>query len=183
MDLQGTIARAQSAEVIKRLNRTVDDLQATIEEIRKRVFALQSPRLENGFRQGIQNANADHTEDRDIETTVRISGPLSAIDGELAEQATPFIVEAVSNAVRHSGAEQLTIDVNVADELTIDVTDDGCGIPPDITRRSGLANLRHRAELVGGSCDIGAADGGGTRIRFVAPLGVSLPSDAVEPAG
>lgn len=174
MDLQGTIARSRSPEVIKRLNRTVDDLQTTIDEIRKRVFALQSSTLDNGFRQTIQNAIADLTEDRDIETTVRISGPLSAVDQELAEQATPFIVEAVSNAVRHSGAQRLIIDVNVADELTIDVTDDGCGISPDITRRSGLANLRHRAESVGGSCDIGAADGGGTHVRFVAPLGTSL---------
>lgn len=174
MDLQGTIARARSPEVIKRLNRTVDDLQTTIDEIRKRVFALQSSRLENGLRQRIQNAIADLTDDRDIETTVRISGPLDAVDEELAEHATPVILEAVSNAVRHSGAQQLIIDVNVADELTIDVVDDGCGISPDIARRSGLANLRHRAELVGGSCDIGPADGGGTHIRFVAPLGTSL---------
>lgn len=171
MDLQGTIARSRSPEVIRRLERTVDDLQATIDEIRKRIFALQSPVRDNGFRQMIQKAIVDLTENRDIETTVRLSGPLNRVGGELAEQATPVIVEAVSNAVRHSGAGQLLVDVCVADELTIDITDDGCGIPPESTRRSGLANLRRRAELVGGSCIIRAAVDGGTHIRWVAPLG------------
>lgn len=171
MDLQGTIARSRSPEVIRRLERTVDDLQATIDEIRRRIFALQSPVRENGFRQMIQKAIVDLTENRDIETTVRLSGPLNGVGRELAEQATPVIVEAVSNAVRHSGAGQLFVDVCVADELTIDITDDGCGIPPDSTRRSGLASLRRRAELVGGSCIIGAAVDGGTHIRWVAPLG------------
>jgi signal transduction histidine kinase len=47
----------------------------------------------------------------------------------------------VSNAVRHSGAEHLTIEVNVADESSIDIIDDGCGIDPGNRRRSGLANL------------------------------------------
>ncbi|CAN5851828.1 GAF domain-containing protein [soil metagenome] len=171
MDLQGTIARSRSPEITKRLTRTVDDLQATIEEIRSRIFALQSAGDDSGFRQQVQNAIADLTDDRDIETTVRMSGPLSAVDEELAEQATPVIIEAVSNAVRHSGAAHLTIDINVADELTIDITDDGCGIDPGNPRRSGLANLQRRADSVGGSCAISTPPGGGTHLRWVAPLG------------
>ena len=89
MDLQGTIARSRSPEVTMRLNRTVDDLQATVEEIRSRIFALHSVGQETGFRQAVQNAVATLTDGRDIETTVRMSGPLSAVSDELAEQATP----------------------------------------------------------------------------------------------
>ncbi|KAA0079518.1 GAF domain-containing protein [Mycolicibacterium sp. P9-64] len=170
MDLQGTIARSRSPEVTKRLNRTVDELQTTIEEIRSRIFALQSVGEEAGFRQSIQNAIAALTDDREVETTVRISGPLSAVSDELAEQATPVVIEAVSNALRHSGAQHLTIEIDVAEELIIDVTDDGCGIDDDDTRRSGLANMLRRAELVGGSCAFGPATGGGTHVHWVAPL-------------
>lgn len=170
MDLQGTIARSRSPEVTNRLRRTVNDLQATIDEIRATIFSLQSRTGANDFRLQIQNAIAELTEDRDIETTVRISGPLTAVCDELAAHATPVIVEAVSNVVRHSGAACLSIEITVADELTVDVIDDGCGIDPDNPRRSGLANLQRRAELVGGSCDITAADGGGTHVRWVAPL-------------
>lgn len=170
MDLQGTIARSRSPEITKRLSRTVDDLQATIEEIRSRIFALQSVGEEDGFRQRVQNAIADLTDDRDIETVVRISGPLSAVDEEIAEQALPVIIEAVSNAVRHSGAEHLSIDINVADELIIDIADDGCGIDPGIRRRSGLANLQCRADSVGGNCEMSTPPDGGTHLRWIAPL-------------
>jgi len=171
MDLQGTIARSRSPEVNRRLSATVDDLQATIDEIRTTIFALQSrTTAAGGFRLQIQNAIAELTEDRAIQTMVRISGPLTAIGDQLAEHATPVIIEAVSNAVRHSGAEHLTIEIAVADELTIDITDDGCGIDPANPRRSGLANLEHRAATVGGSCAISAVADGGTHVRWVAPL-------------
>jgi len=170
MDLQGTIARSRSPEVTKRLHRTVDDLQTTIEEIRGTIFALHSAGRENGFRQRVQNAIAELTDDRDIKTTVRMAGPLSVVGGALAEQAIPVVIEAVSNAVRHSGAEHLTVEISVADEVRIDVTDDGSGIDPANTRHSGLANLGRRAELVGGSCVIEDAPGGGTHLRWTAPL-------------
>jgi signal transduction histidine kinase len=171
MDLQGTIARSRSPEVNSRLARTVDELQSTIEEIRGTIFSLQSrTTAAGGFRRRIQRAIAELTEDRDIETTVRMVGPLTAIGDHLAEHAVPVVVEAVSNAVRHSGAGHLVIEIKVADALSIDVIDDGCGIDTANLRRSGLANLRHRAEMVGGSCDIDDAMGGGTHIRWVAPL-------------
>lgn len=46
------------------------------------------------------------------------------------------------NAVRHSGGTGLTVRVAVADELAIDITDNGNGIPVDNRRHSGLANIR-----------------------------------------
>lgn len=170
MNLQGTIARSRSAEINQRLSRTVDDLQGTIDEIRSRIFALQTSRGDLGLGQVVQATIADLTENRDIETTVRMSGPLTAVDEAVAEHATSVITEAVSNAVRHSGAAHLTVEITVADELTVVVIDDGCGIDPAVARRSGLANMQRRAELVGGSCVLSGQPNGGTRVRWVAPL-------------
>lgn len=170
MDLQGTVARVRSAEVADRLNRTLDDLQTIIEEIRTTIFQLKAPPESGGFRNRIQRAVADLTEGRDIVTTVRMRGPTTAVGGELADHAEAVTAEAVSNAVRHSGASRLTVEVDVGDMLTINITDNGCGIPVDNLRRSGLANMVHRAEQVGGRCDIGSAADGGTRICWSAPL-------------
>ncbi|ORV55819.1 histidine kinase [Mycobacterium florentinum] len=171
MDLQGTVARVRSPEVAERLNRTLDDLQTIIEEIRTTIFQLKSPLGgDGGFRNRIQRVVADLTGNRDIVTTVRMHGPMTAVGGELAEHAEAVTAEAVSNVVRHSSATRLTVDVSVADMLTVDVTDNGCGIPADNPRRSGLANLTYRAEQVGGSCEVSAPDGGGTRVRWTAPL-------------
>jgi signal transduction histidine kinase len=171
MDLQGTIARARSPEVAARLNRTVDDLQATIDDIRKTIFQLQSaPGPDDQFRRRIQDAVASLTEDRGIATTVHLSGPMSTVGADIAEHAEAVTLEAVSNAVRHSGATSLTVDVTVADQFTIEITDNGCGIPADNERRSGLANLLRRAEQVGGSCQVTTPPEGGTQVRWTAPL-------------
>jgi signal transduction histidine kinase len=171
MDLQGTVGRVRSPEVADRLNRTLDDLQTIIEEIRTTIFRLKSP-LEHfsGFRDRIQRVVADLTENRDIVTTVRMHGPTTAISGELAEHAEAVTAEAVSNAVRHSGASRLSVEVNVADMFTVDIVDNGCGMPVDNPRRSGLANMMYRAQQVGGNCEITNSLEGGTRVRWTAPL-------------
>jgi signal transduction histidine kinase len=171
MDVQGTIARAHSPETIDRLNRTVDDLQATIEDIRTTIFQLQSPtEHDGGFRQRMQNVVADLTQNRNIVTTLHMSGPMTAVGSELAQHAEAVVAEAVSNAVRHSGAARLTIEVAVADELSIEVRDNGHGIPPHNQRRSGLANMRRRAEQVGGTSRITSPPEGGTLVHWTAPL-------------
>ena len=171
MSLQGTLARARSPEVADRLNRTLDDLQTIIEEIRTTIFQLKSPLGRDGdFRQRIQRVVADLTENRDIVTTTRMHGPMTAVGGELAEHAEAVTAEAVSNALRHSGASLLTVEVNVADMFVLDIIDNGCGIPVDNARSSGLANMKYRAGQLGGTCEITNPPEGGTRVHLVAPL-------------
>ena len=171
MHLQGTLARSHSPEVADRLSRTLDDLQTIIEEIRTTIFQLKSPFDKNGeFRYRIQRVVADLTVDRDIVTTVRMHGPMTAVGGELADHAEAVTAEAVSNALRHSGASRLTVEISVGDMFILDVTDDGCGIPEDNSRHSGLANMNRRAQRLGGSCEISSPPEGGTRVHWIAPL-------------
>jgi anti-sigma regulatory factor (Ser/Thr protein kinase) len=62
-------------------------------------------------------------------------------DIALADHAEAVVREAVSNAVfRHSNATTLAVNVKVEDDLCIEVTDNGEGIPVDVTG-SGLTNL------------------------------------------
>jgi signal transduction histidine kinase len=60
--------------------------------------------------------------------------------------------------------------VSVADMFVLDISDNGCGIPVDNLRKSGLANMKHRAEQLGGACEIATSPEGGTRVHWVAPL-------------
>jgi signal transduction histidine kinase len=171
LDLQGTIARTHSPEISSRLTHTIDDLQSTIDDIRATIFKLQNPEIPHAdFRQRIQKSIAGLTEDRDIATTLDTSGPLTAASDELADHAEAVITEAVSNVVRHAQASILTVRVRIDDQLTIEVIDNGCGIPPDNQRHSGLANMQRRAAQVGGDCSITTTSEGGTRVRWTAPL-------------
>lgn len=171
LDLQGSIARSTSPEVSARLARTVDDLQATIETIRSTIFELQSPRAASTtFRQRLEKLVNDLTGDRDLVTAVHFSGPLGAVGDVVAENAEAVTAEAISNAVRHSGASRLNITVTVADNFALEVHDNGRGIPAANNRVSGLANMHRRAEVLGGVCDIGPGVDGGTRVQWTVPL-------------
>ena len=171
LDIQSTIARARSPEITDRLTGTLDDLQGTIDDIRATIFKLQNPSTETpDFRPRIQNTIAELTEDRGLATTLDISGDLAAISGQLADHAEAVITEAVSNAVRHAGASHLTVRICADEQLTVEVIDDGRGIPAANQRRSGLANMERRAAQVGGHCSITAGSQGGTRVCWAAPL-------------
>lgn len=171
LDLQGTVARSKAPEISDRLRRTVDDLQTTIETIRSTIFDLQSPlAASQDFRNRLQKVVADLTGNRDIAASVRMSGPIGAVTGQLSDHAEAVVTEAISNAVRHSGATHLTVTVTVGDEFSLDVTDDGHGIPPENERNSGLANMRRRAELLGGTCAISSARDSGTTVSWTAPV-------------
>ena len=104
-----------------------------------------------------------------MHTTVQFVGPLSVVEPALADHAEAVVSEAVSNAVRHSGGTALTVQIKVEDELSIEVSDNGCGIPDGVTS-SGLTNLRRRADQAGGTFEIGSPPDGGTVLRWCAPL-------------
>ena len=64
----------------------------------------------------------------------------------------------------------MTIAISVDDDLTIEITDNGVGIP-EVIAASGLKNLRSRAKECGGQMTIAAAEKtGGTILTWSAPL-------------
>ncbi len=169
LSLQGTIARTGSAEVAERLTDTVDELQSVIQEIRTTIFDLHGGASgTTRLRQRITEA-VDAFAHAGLRTTVSFVGPLSVLEPALSDHAEAVVREAVSNAVRHAHATTVTVTVRVEDDLSIEVSDDGCGMPADVTA-SGLNNLRTRAADVGGAMAIDAVPGGGTSLRWTAPL-------------
>jgi signal transduction histidine kinase len=167
--LQGAIPRARAPEVQQRLSDCVDDLQEVIQEIRTAIFDLHgSSSGVTRLRQRLDEAIAQFATS-ELRTTVQYTGPLSVVDAALADHAEAVVLEAVSNAVRHSGATSLTVNVAVGDDLCIDIVDDGCGIPADVTG-SGLTNLLRRAEDTGGQFSIERPPNGGTHLNWCAPL-------------
>lgn len=167
--LQGAVSQTDDQQLRQRLSGAVDDLQAVIGEIRAAVFDLRGAaggiaRL-RGRISGVINQFAGGG----LRTSVHFVGPLAVVDSALAEHAEAVVTEAVSNAVRHSHATTLTVRVQVDDELRIDVVDDGCGIPDQVAE-SGLANLRRRAEQVGGEFTFECPAAGGTVLHWSAPL-------------
>jgi two-component system sensor histidine kinase DevS len=168
--LQGTVARTRDSEVQQRLSEAVDDLQGVIQDIRTTIFDLHGASQGiTRLRQRIDQAVAQFA-GSGLRTTVQFVGPLSVVDGALADHAEAVVREGVSNAVRHADATTLTVKVRVEDDLSIEVSDNGRGMPDEFTG-SGLTNLRRRAEQAGGEFTIESTPGtGGTMLRWSAPL-------------
>lgn len=86
------------------------------------------------------------------------------------------IQEALSNAVKHSGASRIWIDLERAGERVIlQVRDNGQGFDPQELGRAprarfGLLGIRERVAVLGGQVEIDSRPGAGARLRATVPL-------------
>ncbi|MEU0650212.1 sensor histidine kinase [Streptomyces umbrinus] len=81
-----------------------------------------------------------------------------------------------SRRPRGRHASTVRVAVHAGDELLLEVTDNGRGIDPAVTRSSGLTNLRRRAEKLGGTFEVVSRPEGGTRLRWRIPLTTESPA-------
>ncbi|MEV6612271.1 GAF domain-containing protein [Kutzneria sp. NPDC051319] len=172
LGLQGTLRRAADPDVRSRIQKAVEQLDETVREIRTSIFDLHTSGGNGmeGLRRRLLDAVAELTADASPTPSVRISGAVDTlVPPSVAEHADAVVREALSNALRHARASELTLAVDAGEDLVIRVGDDGIGIPPDV-RRSGLANLAERARACRGTLDVVARDSGGTLLTWRVPL-------------
>ncbi|WP_192583130.1 sensor histidine kinase [Streptomyces albicerus] len=176
MTLQSTQRFVEHPEAMERLSRTVDDLDDTIKIIRSTIFGLRThgggTREDSGLRGRVSEAVKTSGAALGFSPALRIEGLVDTdVSGDIADHAVAVLGEALSNAARHSGAQSVDVRLQCAGgELTLTVTDDGCGVPGGVVR-SGLKNMEERAVVLGGALTIGERpEGGGTRLEWRVPV-------------
>jgi PAS domain S-box-containing protein len=96
------------------------------------------------------------------------------IDDVLATAAYRIAQEALTNVARHSFATQVDVILQTKNDiLTLSVEDNGGGFHIQKLSESdslGLAGIRERASLVGGTMDIQSQPGKGTHVYFTVPI-------------
>ena len=151
--------------VVQQLDDTVRDIRTTIFDLHTADSTDSSESIRRRLLDVITETSGDV-----LQPTVRMSGAVdSLITGELAADVEAVAREAVSNAARHSGGSHLTVTLDVADEVVLEVVDDGLGIDP-AAARSGLRNLEERARRHHGEASVVPLPDGGTRVRWSAPM-------------
>ena len=169
LGLQGTTRMVDKPEVAARIEQAVDDLDATIKDIRRAIFGLSS--LDSD---GDVQAEVSRLVDRAASTlkfrpSLRFEGPVrTLIPDDVVPDLLAVLAEGLSNASRHADARSVEIVVAVGDDIVLTVRDDGRGMA-DVGGESGLANIRARAEQRGGTLLIDSAPGRGTALTWSVP--------------
>lgn len=170
----GAAQRAGSgdAELVAAVRAADFQLQHAIGDLRSIVAGLVPPELE---RLGLVAAIGEKIEDFSSESGVSIelvAEAPSSIPPAVEVAAYRITLEALTNALKHSGCKRCVVSVAVeAEALVVRVNDDGQGLRPPVRHGTGLVSMRERAEEIGGSLNL---DGGvgGTTVTAKLPLEV-----------
>jgi signal transduction histidine kinase len=146
-------ARSEVGTAVAQVERTLDDLQ----------------RIAQGLHPQLLSDGGLHAALSDLAGTVPIQVMTDVPPGRLeatVETALWYLcAEAVTNAVKHSGATRATIHIeHLADEVVASISDDGsCAADPAIegARGKGLTGVRDRIVALGGDLDVLAPSGAG----------------------
>jgi signal transduction histidine kinase len=152
----------------------VEGIDEAITQIRSTIYRLTGPLVsaENSIRTRAARLVEDMTPVLGFRPDLEIQGPVDfGVEADLTDDCIAVLREALTNAAKHAHASRVTVSISVnSTELTLEVTDDGRGIGA-VARRSGLANLRTRAERRSGRLIVASGPARGTRLTWTVPLG------------
>ncbi len=169
---------ARDSDVLsERVAETVAGLDETIDVIRETIFRLSTSEAE--LQTDVQTLVHSFRSDEGPSVALNLTGDLASVPERMTDHLLPVVNELMSNAVRHSGASHVEVDLEaVADfEVCLRVVDDGAGFLS--RRRSGLGldNIEARAESLGGDVEIKSTRGEGSTIIWRVPLSSTNSDD------
>ncbi|GAC1383394.1 MAG: two-component system sensor histidine kinase [Marmoricola sp.] len=171
LSLQAGIRGDLDAAGQAKIDNVVDELDATIREIRGTIFALNtSERSGSDVQTEVLRIIDRSANTLSFRPQFRLDGPLrTGVPPAVAGDMLAVLAELLSNAARHAHPSRVEVQIDVGSRLLLQVTDDGIGIGHD-SRRSGLANVAARAERWGGNCRITPGKPTGTCVTWTVPL-------------
>ncbi|WP_019144116.1 GAF domain-containing sensor histidine kinase [Aeromicrobium massiliense] len=162
--------RLEPGPVADQVSQAVDQLDETIQDIRRTIFELSTAEDE-GVRTELLRLSDVVARSVGFRPRLVVDGPVDTlVVGPLRHQVLGVLGEAVSNAVRHAGASSIDVEVraSVHEGVLVRVTDDGRGLRGHAPR-GGLLNMAHRAEGLGGSCAVRDRPDGGVEVLWQVP--------------
>lgn len=168
LDAVANLARDDPEQAVRMVSELRSQVKASLGEIRRLVYDLRPPFLDD---LGLLGALR--------EQAVRLAGTVAiTIDAEelppipAAVEVAAYRIasEAMTNVVRHSGAQHCRVRVRCNGSLDVDVEDDGPNTAHDWRPGVGTRSIRERVSELGGSWDVGPSDAGGGAVRVRLPL-------------
>jgi signal transduction histidine kinase len=178
LTLESTLKRLDPAappEVRQRLELSVQELRRLNQEVRKFIRELEPGQVQ---RQPMAAALDALVATLPVDSGLRLDRKidedvLGRVPPERSAEIVNILREAISNSLRHGGATALTLYAQRSDNAVVfGVQDDGRGFNPAAAGDGGhgLANMRARAEALGGELRVISAPAKGTRILLTLPV-------------
>jgi signal transduction histidine kinase len=174
VSLASSLGGDDAAAKDERIRQAIEDIELEISNLRRIISDLRPSLLDDLGLVPAIDAMLERWREAGLEVTSEIVlAPKSTeaeLDPQLETTAYRVVQEAVTNVAKHAQAKSVRVSLAFAgDELVIEVQDDGVGFDPsERTSGFGLAGMRERVYLAGGSLDIHAADPG-TLLRVRMP--------------
>jgi len=170
----GSTVAAQAPATSQLLDRLADETEASLEEVRRIVYDLRPPALDQLGLGAAVLAHAERCCGAPEAPGLRSEIPaLPTLPAAVEMAAYRIAVEATTNAIRHARARHLTLRLTIeGKDLLVEVEDDGRGLPSELVPGVGIISMRERAESVGGQLSFSTGESGGTTVRAVFPGGV-----------
>jgi signal transduction histidine kinase len=169
LGLQSTARAADRPDLTEKLDAAVDDLDATIRDIRRTIFALGSAENASDIQAEVTRIVDRAAGTLEFRPALRFEGPVrTRVGTDVAPELLAVLTEALSNTARHARATSVSVELTAVEGVRLTVADNGRGMPEDVPQ-SGLSNMRQRAERRGGHCTITSLPGEGTTIEWWVP--------------
>lgn len=171
LGLQGLAMRID-APAAKELNSTVDKIDEVITELRSLIFDLSHPGRIDETARGSMKRLLDRIAEP-YKASVKLNMTVEELpESRFTDDIRHIIQESVSNALRHSEASRVTVDIDsFQDCVVLSISDDGIGFDPDSAERGlGLSNLEARVHRLEGDFSIRSEHGSGTVVEVRIPL-------------
>ncbi len=178
MSLEGArpAIRSDPDRIEQRLDAAVDQLDATIKEIRTTIFTLRPDRAAKlSLERGLIDLAGEYKVNAGFTPSLQVASPLDlGVPDEVIPDVLHIVREALSNAAQHAGSDTVHIHA-VADPagLTVQVHDQGAGFDTvAVTPGHGLDNMAERAAILGADLDVQSRVGEGTTVTVRVPVDV-----------
>ena len=170
--LQIALPKIDDDVVRERINNVLDELDATIHEIRTTIFEIDQDRLSGvKFEERVKALSAE------IETRLGVLADVDVIGRHRRQCWTPGARNTACRRYERSSPtsfdtrtppRSMSASTRVGDLIEIVVSDNGVGFTPNVGSGRGVRNLTSRARELGGNCTIKSKIGGGTTVRWTA---------------
>ncbi|MGY2799978.1 two-component system, NarL family, nitrate/nitrite sensor histidine kinase NarX [Ewingella americana] len=164
LQMQGSELTAENSQLVQQMR---DELNTAYRQLRELLTTFRLQMNTPGLRAALQHAVDEFSARMGININFDYQLPPRSVPANQAIHLLHIAREALNNAFKHANATQISLRLSCEqDEIMMQVTDDGQGIPEDIERQHhyGLIIMQDRAKSLHGQCQITRRESGGTQV-------------------